>query len=277
MYGSNNAASTTETFEGRGGNDFIDGGGGFDRASYAFDESGITVSLATGVVTGGPTTGTDTLRSIEGIVGTEFNDVYDATGFGGGSLNAGSSGTLNEFFGQGGNDTVIGNGNTRVSFSSSSDDVTVTLQEGATHGSATGAVIGTDDIVSGVNAVRGSNYNDTINGNSSANALDGGAGNDLINGKTGSDMLTGGAGNDTFVFGQNDGTDTITDFTIGQDVIQLNGIFDSAGDPNFAAFLNSIQHMADGDHSMQVHSGTNITLTAVNVNQFHASDFIIHA
>ena len=79
LYGSN--STSTEQFEGRGGNDYIDGRGGFDRAVYGNEDATITVNLAAGIVVGGVNTGTDTLRSVEGITGTEFNDVYNATGF----------------------------------------------------------------------------------------------------------------------------------------------------------------------------------------------------
>ena len=60
--------------------------------------------------------GTDTLRHIEAVRGTVLDDHYDATGFGANSVNAGSSGTFNEFEGAPGNDTVVGNGNTQVAF-----------------------------------------------------------------------------------------------------------------------------------------------------------------
>ena len=47
---------------------------------------------ASGVVTGlDGSVGTDTLRSIEGIQGTNFGDTYVATGFNGSSANAGSA------------------------------------------------------------------------------------------------------------------------------------------------------------------------------------------
>jgi Ca2+-binding RTX toxin-like protein len=67
-------------------------------------------------------------------------------------------------------------------------------------------------------------------GNSGNNTIVGyGAGDNLINGGGGSDILAGGAGNDTFVFDSRNlisqvisGIDTITDFTIGQDKIQLS-------------------------------------------------------
>ena len=78
------AATTphTETFTGLAGNDLIDGRGGFDIASYNniyFSTGPVTVNMAAGTVTGDASIGTDTLRSIEGIQGTNFNDIYDAT------------------------------------------------------------------------------------------------------------------------------------------------------------------------------------------------------
>lgn len=48
-------------------------------------------------------------------------------------------------------------------------------------------------------------------------------GDDRLDGGPGSDTLTGGAGKDCFVLALNYGTDTITDFTIGEDQIQLTG------------------------------------------------------
>ena len=125
--------------------------------------SGITVNLAAGTVTGDATVGTDTLLSVEAVRGTNFADTYDATGFTGASTNAGSIGTFNEFNGGGGNDTIIGNGNTRISFDNATAGVTVDMQTGATPGTGpTGdASVGTDTF-SGVNAVQGSMFDDTI-------------------------------------------------------------------------------------------------------------------
>ena len=92
LQGSNNGPGTVETFEGRGGDDMIDGRLGFDRAVYSFRTDnniatgGIKVTLAAGTVErANPSVdnslGSDTLRSIEAIRGTSFDDVYDATGF----------------------------------------------------------------------------------------------------------------------------------------------------------------------------------------------------
>ncbi len=72
-----------DVFFGGKGDDFIDGKGGYDFVAYSSlgnpgsITGGITVNLAAGTVTGDASIGTDTLRSIELIRGTQFNDVYD--------------------------------------------------------------------------------------------------------------------------------------------------------------------------------------------------------
>ena len=125
LLGSN--IPSVELFEGDGGNDFINGRGGFDRVTYTplTDNNvtgGITVDLAAGTVFGDASVGIDTLRSIEAVRGTNFNDIYNATGFTDSSTNFGTAGVtnifvaLNEFEGMGGNDSITGNGNTRISF-----------------------------------------------------------------------------------------------------------------------------------------------------------------
>jgi Ca2+-binding RTX toxin-like protein len=201
LSGSNNKVFTAENFEGRGGNDFIDGRGGFDRAVYGTNPNitaGITVNLAAGSVTGGAGVGTDTLRSIEAVRGTDFADTFNATGFTASSTNAGSDGVnehgaaFNEFEGMGGNDTITGNGNTRVSYQFALAGVTADIQAGTGHGTAAGdlAGVGTDTFT-GVNGLEGSNFNDLLFGSNnapfSAENFVGGVGNDTINGRGGFD------------------------------------------------------------------------------------------
>ena len=133
LTGSNNPGGTVEVFEGRGGNDIINGGGGFDRADYINDlteTTGITVNLAAGTVTGSSVAGNDTLRSDRGSPRNGLCRHYDAAGFGGTSTNAGSLGTFNEFTGGGGNDTIVGNGATRLSYNNATAGVTVDIALG---------------------------------------------------------------------------------------------------------------------------------------------------
>ena len=55
--------------------------------------------------------------------------------------------------------------------------------------------------------------------------LDGGGGDDTLEGGIGNDTLTGGAGHDIFQL-KNTSKDTITDFSVGDDTIQLdNSVF----------------------------------------------------
>ena len=83
--------------------------------------------MASGTVIGDAAIGTDTLRSVEGIRGTNFADIYVATNFGASGLNVGSFGTFNEFEGMRGDDNIVGNGNTRIAFYNALAGVTVDL------------------------------------------------------------------------------------------------------------------------------------------------------
>ncbi|QOZ75397.1 hypothetical protein XH83_08055 [Bradyrhizobium sp. CCBAU 53351] len=198
FYGSDNAAFTYETYEGRGGDDYIDGRGGYDQVTYNSDTtttSGIYVHLAAGTVNGDATVGTDTIRNVEAARGTNFDDTFDATGFGlAGATNVGSSGAFNDFAGAGGNDTIIGNGSTRLNYQIAASSVSVDLETspvGTTTaltvaGSASGATEGTDSFT-GVNAVQGSTFSDTLLGSSFSNNFTGLGGDDYIDGRGGFD------------------------------------------------------------------------------------------
>jgi Ca2+-binding RTX toxin-like protein len=282
--GSNNDPNTAEFFEGRGGNDLINGGGGFDKAIYLFEDTGIAVHLASGQVVGGFNTGTDTLLSVEAVIGTDFADTYDATGFSGSSTNAGSNGSFNEFEGAGGNDVITGNGNTRVAFYDATGGVTVTL---GTNGSGTSsgtepgdlADVGNDTFNSGVKDVRGSEFGDIITGNGGNNVLEGQGGNDVVNGRGGNDTLTGGTGSDIFVYGTNvfngnnppSNNDAITDFNPNEgDRIDLRGI---AGITDFSDVLAQVQ--GGSPNTIQIDAIDSLTLN-VPVATLQDSDFIFN-
>ncbi|MFB2849297.1 retention module-containing protein [Aeromonas veronii] len=75
----------------------------------------------------------------------------------------------------------------------------------------------------GNDTLSGGSGNDILFGQEGDDILDGGLGNDILIGGLGNDTMTGGAGSDTFKWlaGDADGsTDTITDFTLGE---QLSG------------------------------------------------------
>ena len=199
------AADLNDVYTGNGGNDTFDGQFGYDRASYRDATGPINVQLAAGIVTGDASVGTDTLKSIEMVTGTNYADTFDATGFSASSTNAGSTvtsntaGLFNEFEGDGGNDTITGNGQTRISYFHATAGVTVifnpatswaTASSGAS-GIATGDVSVGTDTFTGVNNVRGSFFNDTFIGSNNpsgtAENFEGLGGNDFINGGGGFD------------------------------------------------------------------------------------------
>ncbi|MBQ6005783.1 MAG: hypothetical protein IJL14_06015 [Selenomonadaceae bacterium] len=69
----------------------------------------------------------------------------------------------------------------------------------------------------------GTNQADYIDGRGGNDPIDARGGNDTILGGTGNDTLTGGEGTDSFVYASGDGNDVITDYTEGEDTIQISG------------------------------------------------------
>ena len=205
-----NGAGVTDGFEffqGNAGNDTIDGGAGWDRADYGLSYEGVTVTLG-GRGDGNAKDGmggTDTLRNIEAIRGSAFDDVLK-----GSSRNSyNTDGYFESFEGLEGNDTMDGSAGaiTRVEFGSSPKGVNVDLSTGSASDG-----FGGFDVLIGIDAVRGSGFSDGIIGDSLNNNLDGQGGNDTLTGGRGNDTLVGMSGNDsyTFVDGE-DGFDVITD------------------------------------------------------------------
>src|SRR5262245_7552274 len=181
-----------DTLDGGAGNDTILGGNGVDLARYTDATGGITANLTTGIVSGAGV-GTDLLIGVERIRGSSFADTYIATGFDAGASPApGTTPLFNEFEGMGGNDTIIGNGFTRISYLNAAAGVTVDIAAGTGRGTAPGDLAGVGiDSFKGVNTVRGSNFNDALSGSDNrvftAENFEGRGGNDLINGRGGFD------------------------------------------------------------------------------------------
>jgi Ca2+-binding RTX toxin-like protein len=186
LTGSNSNAAT-EQFEGRGGNDTIDGAGGLDLVRFFSAVAGVNVNLATGVATSlsaDAGIGTDTFSNIEGVRGSFHAD----------SLSGGNSANdvLEFFMGLDGDDTIDGGtGYDRAEYNLSRAGVSVTLG-GSGIGTATGdASVGTDTLIS-IEGVRGSAFNDTLTGSNDAaihETFEGREGNDLIDGMGGIDQV----------------------------------------------------------------------------------------
>lgn len=270
---------------GGSGRDRIDGGSGDDTVHYE-DSLKVSVNLSRG--SGKDDSGRDTLINIENVVGSSGNDSItgnDANNHlsgenGNDKLSGGNGddqvegGIGDDKISGGAGDDHLDGGSGRDQMSGGSGDDTYEIsqsddkvKESANQGNDT--VIAHDDYVLGkhietlilaedggdINGT-GNKGNETIIGNSGDNVLSGGKG--------GSDILTGDQGNDTFVFNSKlskSAFDTITDFTSGEDLIQLSSkIFKALDDDtladDFISYDNASAPVANDGHHLLYNSDT---------------------
>ncbi len=116
-------------------------------------------------------------------------------------------------------DVLLGGGNDIAT--GSRDGETIYGQGGADRINGHG---GGDTIFGGSqrDLLKGGGGNDELFGGSGSDRLHGGKGNDRLDGGTGNDIMAGGRGADVFVFGVEGGHQVITDFTNGDDKIDLS-------------------------------------------------------
>ena len=229
-----------DVLNGGAGADYLSGGVGSDFTSYAGAAAGVIVSLANPAINAGDAAG-DTYNSVENLIGSGFDDtlngtngVNDIRGDAGIDAIKGYDGN-DKLYGQDGNDTLIGGvgadylsggaGTDTASYAGATAKVIVSLANPAINsGDAAG------DTFNSIENLIGTSFDDTLNGASGANIINGGAGNDFMKGYAGNDTLTGGAGIDNFIFNTAldaaTNVDTITDFNVAADTIQLdNSVF----------------------------------------------------
>ncbi|HEV2865293.1 MAG TPA: M10 family metallopeptidase C-terminal domain-containing protein [Allosphingosinicella sp.] len=233
--------SDDNVFVGNGGNDTLEGGAGTDTASYRHATAGVSVSLAVAsgqLIAGGQ--GTDTLKSIESLEGSNFNDELK-----GNSLD-------NVLTGGAGNDILRGAaGKDTAAYATASAGVRVNLSLAGWQ--AVGADQGSDALFD-IEDLVGSGFADQLTGSAGDNMLSGGAGDDVLAGSGGADTLIGGNGSDTLDGG--DGADSIEDGD-GNDVVRAgdgdDAVWDGAGDDrlsggtgNDSIFLSSGRDFIDG-------------------------------
>ena len=142
-----------------------------------------------------------------------------------------------------------------LDFSGYSQNQVITLIAG--HFSNVGGLTGNVAIAIGAtieNAIGGSGA-DTLIGNSVANRLTGNAG---------ADTLTGNGGADIFVITVGGGADTITDFTLGSDLVDVSA---------FGGYLSIVQSGADA--LVTVAAGVTVTLLNVTATALTAANFIL--
>ncbi len=237
-----------------------------DTVSYVNSTEAVTVSLNLNGQQNTIGAGLDTLTGIEHLVGSAFVDTLtgnnkDNVLFGGNGNDAlaGWSGAdtmvgglgNDTYFVENANDVVIEKLNegidtvnskvTYISFehieniiltgTSAIDGIgnsQANMMTGNTAANWLSGGDGNDKLVggNGSDTLWGGNSNDTLLGGTGNDALNGGRGNDKLDGGTGNNILTGEGGNDIFKFTTTGHIDTITDYSVNSDTIQLeNAVF----------------------------------------------------
>lgn len=221
LYGGGIGAVTT--MHGGAGDDTLSGYTGTDIAAYSTAAAGVIVNLSTGTTSDDGDGGSDTLSSIENVIGSDHDDTI--TGDSNANVLDGGAGD-DILKGGAGNDTLTGGAGTDTAdYSSAAGAVTVNLGSGSASNDGDSG----SDTLSGIENVIGSANGDTITGSTADNVLSGGAGADNIDGGSGNDTLIGGTGADTL--NGNTGTDTV-DYSGDSAGVTVNLMTGSATDGN---------------------------------------------
>lgn len=185
-----------DIIEGLEGDDTIEGGFGFDTVSYASASASVTVNLnddnGSGIPGGSASgaAGNDTLISIENISGSAFGDDLRGNSFANTIFGGDGRDSLR---GRAGDDVLDGgNGSDRADYINASGSVTVYLTDDTGGGHTGGGSSGADgnDTLVDIERIRGSNFDDTLYGNSGVNDLRGAGGADALYGGGGFDFAS---------------------------------------------------------------------------------------
>jgi hypothetical protein len=193
---------------GDAGNDTIYGGKDNDAVFGGDGDDFLKGDMGNDIVAGGD--GNDSIfggKDDDILLGEDGED-YILGNLGNDTINAGN-----------GNDIAFGNEGADLIFGLFGDD---TLDGGQDNDSLDGGE-GNDLLLGGDgnDVLCGDTDNDTLYGGNGNDILSGGAGDDFLSGDVGDDTLTGGSGSDLFLLNPSFGSDIITDFRKGEDLIGL--------------------------------------------------------
>lgn len=245
-----------DTLDGGDGIDTVDYSG--STSGVYVNLSAETRTLGTETVAAGTALdglgGTDSLLAIENIIGSAYNDYIYGSLYGNTLVGGDGNDRLEGYdapdilWGGSGADNLIGgNGADTITYADSPGSVYVNMR------GTTNFVYDRD--VAGLKAIDGFGFTDTLNGiqnvsgslttnthvyastegniittfagndwvfgDAGNDQISTGSGNDILIGGAGNDVMTGGTGADTFVYNFGDGTDTVSDFNVIEDIIRL--------------------------------------------------------
>jgi Ca2+-binding RTX toxin-like protein len=241
-------SANDERFSLYSGTDTLNARGGFDTLDYSYIPGSdvvdaLNVDLGAGTATGtyNGVAFTHTIKNIERVLGSEFND----------DVLRGANAQKDVLEGIGGNDTLIGRGGGDTLKGGAGND---TLKGGA-----------------GKDRLLGDDGKDKLEGGDGNDRLLGGKGSDKLNGGKGDDKMTGEGGKDTFVFSK--GQDVVTDFDAlnNREKIDLSGVAAITGIKNLKnTFLKDV----DGNAVIDDGNGNTLTLNGVDIGDLNKGDFI---
>jgi Ca2+-binding RTX toxin-like protein len=254
-----------DTLEGGAGNDTLNGGAGTDFASYASATKAVTVDLKIKIAQNTVGAGSDTLSSVEGVIGSQFDDTLLGSksndflhgGLGNDTLDG--RGGIDMLAGDGGDDTIIvAGGGCKIDGGDGIDTLNLSDCGQLAHVNLRSARIdfgdGSTAEVRNIENVIGSDTGGSVlNGDIYDNVLmaGGGDGNRLY-GQLGADTLIGGGGSDYF------GYDNLLRNSTPQAPDLIIGLHQSNGGPN-DDFIDLTEIDAnwtkDGDQAFKIVSG----------------------
>lgn len=240
-----------DTLNGGAGNDLLTGGAGADTMIGGIGNDTFFVEDINDIVIEKLNQGTDSINSEvtyilpENVEALKLIGIMPINGTGNDKANTLTGNTAaNQLNGAAGNDILNGGFGADIMIGGLGDDsyivenvndvITEYLNGGLDNVSSRVSYTLSANIevlnLKGVSIINGTGNNqaNTIIGNLANNILDGKNGNDILDGKLGNNILTGGLGNDIFRFTTKNHVDTITDYNVANDTIQLeNSVFTS--------------------------------------------------
>ncbi|AOC52183.1 Alkaline phosphatase [Microcystis aeruginosa NIES-2481] len=263
-------ADNNDSLDGGNGNDTLTGGDGNDTFNVAADSDTI-LGFGNGsdiLVVGSGATASVTVAGVWSATASTVNNgtaslltagsginLTAATGSSGWTItNSGSIATT--ISGSNNGDIINGNsGNDTINGDHGADSITGNSGADVLNGNS-----GNDTLNGGGgnDTLSGGDDNDSLDGSASNDSLNGGNGNDTLVGGAVSDTLTGGAGADHFRYNLNtEGPDTITDFSVTDDVINVvSSAFGSL--PTGALNPNQLASTENGIARFIYNSGTGV-------------------